>query len=64
VVRIGSGAWLGENVCVIGANVGRNSVVGANSVVMSDIPDFCVAVGAPARVIRRFDASLGKWVKT
>ena len=32
-VRIGKGSWLGENVCVIGASVGRNSVVGANAVV-------------------------------
>jgi len=63
-VTIGDGAWLGQNVCVIGATVGRNCVVGANSVVTSDIPDFCVAVGAPARIIRRFDAAGGTWRDT
>jgi acetyltransferase-like isoleucine patch superfamily enzyme len=37
-----------------GAHVGRHVVVGANSVVVGDLPDHCVAVGAPARVIRRY----------
>jgi acetyltransferase-like isoleucine patch superfamily enzyme len=40
--------------------IGRHVVVGANSVVTHDIPDFSVAVGAPARVIRRFDGR--NWV--
>lgn len=62
-VRIGDGAWLGENVSVIGANIGRNSVIGANSVVTHDIPDYCVAVGAPAKIIRRFDLVMQKWVE-
>lgn len=61
-VCIGEGAWLGENVCVIGASVGRNSVVGANSVVTRDIPDHCVAVGSPARIVKRWDGK--SWVKT
>ena len=56
-VIIGDGAWLGENVCIIGAKVGKNSVIGANSVVTRDIPDFCVAVGSPAKVIKRYNAS-------
>jgi len=54
-VKIGNGAWIGENVCIIGASVGNNSVIGANSVVTRDIPDFCVAVGSPARVIKKYD---------
>ena len=52
-VRIREGAWLGQNVVVCpGATIGRNAVIGANSVVRGDIPDYCVAVGAPARVVR------------
>lgn len=62
-VTIGAGAWLGENVCVIGASVGRGSVVGANSVVTKDIPDYCVAVGAPARIIKRYDPATRQWEK-
>lgn len=60
-VSIGAGTWLGENVCIIGARVGRNCVVGANAVVTRDIPDYSVAVGVPAVVIRQFDGATGQW---
>ncbi len=62
-VRIGKGAWLGQNVCVIGASIGRGSVIGSNSVVLQDIPDYCVAVGAPARIVRRLDQVSGAWTR-
>ncbi|MEQ8841230.1 MAG: acyltransferase [Acidimicrobiales bacterium] len=55
-VRIGAGAWLGQNVVLLpGADVGRQSIVGANSVVRGVIPDRAIAVGAPARVVRTID---------
>ena len=43
--------------CIIiaGVTIGKNSIVGAGSVVSQDIPDFCIAVGNPARVIKRID---------
>ena len=63
-VTIGEGSWLGENVCVIGASIGKQSVVGANSVVTKDIPDYCVAVGSPARVIKRYCLETQIWKKT
>ena len=54
-VSIGDGSWLGYGTVVLpGVTIGRHVAVGANSVVTGDLPDFCVAVGAPARVIRRF----------
>lgn len=62
-VEIGEGSWLGENVCVLGAKIGRHCIIGANSVVTRDIPDYCVAVGAPAKVIKRYDKSSGQWQK-
>ena len=62
-VVIGKESWLGENVCVIGASIGKHCVIGANSVVTKSIPDYCIAVGAPARVIKRFDFSNSSWVK-
>lgn len=62
-VIIGSGSWIGENVCIIGASVGRNSVIGCNSVVTKDIDDYCIAVGSPARVIKRFDFNTRQWVQ-
>lgn len=60
-VSIGENSWIGENVSVIGASVGRHCVIGANSVVTSDIPDFCVAVGSPAKVIKVFDFESNSW---
>ncbi len=62
-VYIGDGSWIGENVCIIGSSVGKNSVVGANSVVVSDIPDFSVAVGIPAKVIKKYNFKTNKWEK-
>jgi acetyltransferase-like isoleucine patch superfamily enzyme len=53
-VRVGQGSWIGERVGVLrGSTVGRFCVIGSNSVVRGSIPDFSVAVGAPARVVGR-----------
>ena len=62
-VRIGEGSWLGENVCVIGATIGKHCTIGANSVVTHDIPDYSVAVGAPARVIKQYNFETKQWEK-
>jgi acetyltransferase-like isoleucine patch superfamily enzyme len=52
-VRIGSGSWIGHGSVILpGASIGRNVVIGANSVVTGTIPDYSVAVGVPAKVIR------------
>jgi acetyltransferase-like isoleucine patch superfamily enzyme len=62
-VKIGAGSWLGHGTIVLpGAHVGCHVAVGAGSVVTGTLPDFSVAVGNPARVIRRFVAGEG-WVK-
>ncbi|MCI8790912.1 MAG: acyltransferase [Lachnospiraceae bacterium] len=60
-VIIGEGSWLGENVCVCGASIGKHCVIGANSVVTTDIPDYSVAVGSPAKVVKQFDFGEGIW---
>ena len=60
-VEIGEDSWLGENVCVIGASIGKHCIIGANSVVTHDIPDYSIAVGAPARVIKVYDPNSRKW---
>jgi acetyltransferase-like isoleucine patch superfamily enzyme len=64
-IRIGDGTWIGAGVCVLGnVRIGRHCVVGANAVVTHDLPDYCVAVGAPARIIKRHDPASGTWRKT
>jgi acetyltransferase-like isoleucine patch superfamily enzyme len=51
--RLGDNVWCGTNVVVTsGVTIGRRCVIGANSVVTSDIPPHSVAAGVPARVIR------------
>jgi acetyltransferase-like isoleucine patch superfamily enzyme len=62
-VDIGEGTWLGENVNVLSCRIGKHCVVGANSVVISDIPDYSVAVGVPARVVKRYNLEKGQWLK-
>lgn len=58
-VVIKQGAWLGQNVVVCpGVTIGRGTVIGANSVVTHDIPDFSIAVGAPARIVKEIQTSL------
>ena len=64
VVEIGEGSWLGHNACVLGVRIGRHCVIGANAVVTRDIPDHCVAVGAPATIIRRYDPATLAWRST
>lgn len=55
-IKIGKNVWIGRNVCIMpGVNIGDGAVVGANSVVTHDIPSLCVAVGIPAKMIKRID---------
>ncbi|HMD52615.1 MAG TPA: acyltransferase [Solirubrobacteraceae bacterium] len=59
--RIGENCWLGANVVVTsGVTIGERCVIGANSVVTADIPPFSLAVGAPARVLRRIEYPAGR----
>ena len=63
-VEIGSGTWIGHGAIVLpGATIGRNVVIGAGSVVRGTVPDHCVVVGVPARVVRRLQPGVG-WVAT
>ncbi|MFM2076567.1 MAG: hypothetical protein RJA49_457 [Actinomycetota bacterium] len=62
-VSIGDGSWLGHGTVVLpGSKIGKHVTIGANSVVSGEIPDYSVAVGSPARVIRRYTAGEG-WVR-
>lgn len=54
---VGNDVWIGQNVTVMpGIHIGDGAIIGTNSTVASDIPPYSIAVGNPARVIRkRFD---------
>jgi len=55
-VTIGDYCWLCENVVVLpGVHIGSGTTIGANAVVTHDIPNNCVAVGNPARVVKKID---------
>lgn len=63
-VVIGDNVWLGESVCILsGVTIGEGSVVGALSVVTKSIPPYSIAVGSPAKVVKRYDFEINKWIK-
>jgi acetyltransferase-like isoleucine patch superfamily enzyme len=54
--RVGANTWCGANVVITGGvTVGERCVIGANSVVTSDIPEFSIAAGSPARVLKQIE---------
>jgi acetyltransferase-like isoleucine patch superfamily enzyme len=62
-VVIGRNVWLGDGVAVLaGAEIGDGAVIGVNSVVNGPIPPNTIAVGAPARAVRQWNATSGEWV--
>lgn len=59
-VEIGPGSWLGAHSVVLpGTHLGRNNVVAAGSVVRGEFPDHVVLAGAPAKIVRRYEAGTG-----
>lgn len=60
-VHIGNNSWIGQNVTIIGAKIGKHCVIGANSVATKDIPDYCVAAGSPAIVKKRYNFETNEW---
>jgi acetyltransferase-like isoleucine patch superfamily enzyme len=64
-IHIKENCWLGYGAAIVCTSgeliIGRNSVVGANSVVSRSVPPYSVVAGNPARIVRRFDDKSGKW---
>jgi acetyltransferase-like isoleucine patch superfamily enzyme len=63
-VEIGEGTFLGFGSVVLpNVTIGKHCVIGANSTVTEDIPDYSVAAGSPAVVISHYDALQKQWIK-
>lgn len=60
-VAIGEGTWIGEGASILSCSIGRNCVIGANAVVVHDVPDYCVVAGIPARIIKRYEPLARRW---
>lgn len=63
-VEIGGNCWIGEKVVILpGVKIGEWSIVGAGSVVNRTIPAYSIAVGNPAKVIKRYNFNTKEWVR-
>ena len=64
ITEIGDYSFIGAGCKTLaGANIGKNSIVGANSVVTCDVPNYCMVAGVPAKILKTFDFGLNKWVE-
>lgn len=56
-VTIGDDCWIGGNTTIMpGVEIGKGCTIGAGSVVTKSIPDFSVAIGSPARVVKTVES--------
>ena len=63
-VVIEDNVWIGDCVSVLpGVTIGKGSIIGTMSVVNKSIPPYCIAVGSPATVIKKFNFSTLTWEK-
>jgi len=63
-ITIADNVWIGANsVITAGVTIGKHAVIGAGSVVTKDIPEYSVAVGNPARVIKKYNFTTKSWEK-
>ena len=61
---IGDGSFIGMGSRIMaGVKIGKHCIIGANAVVNKNIPDYCIAVGVPARIIKRYNFDTKKWEK-
>lgn len=63
-VIIENNVWIGEFVSILpGVTIGEGSIIGTMSVVTKSIPSYSIAIGSPARVIKRYNFDINKWEK-
>ena len=63
-VIIEDNVWIGESACILpGVTIGFGSIIGALSVVSKSIPPYSIAVGNPAKIVKKYDFLTNKWIK-
>lgn len=61
-VKIEDGVWIGNSVIILpGVTIGKKAIIGAGAVVTKSIPEYSIAVGNPARVIKQYDRKKQEW---
>jgi acetyltransferase-like isoleucine patch superfamily enzyme len=61
-ISIGDEVWIGANVVITaGVTIGKHAVVAAGSVVTKDVPDFSIAAGNPARILKQYNSETMQW---
>lgn len=61
---IGEGCFIGYGAAIqAGTKLGKHCIVGTNAVVRGEFPDYCVIVGVPGKVIKKYDIEKRQWVK-
>lgn len=61
-IKIGNNVWIGESVSILkGVSIGDGCIIGANSVVTKSIPEGCIVVGNPAKVIKKWNKDTLTW---
>lgn len=61
-ILIGNNVWIGEMTSILpGVSIGDGSIIGAGSIVTKNIPAYCIAVGNPCNVIKRYNFNTSKW---
>jgi len=64
LTTIGDGCFIGTNACILpGVTIGKHTVIGSGSVVTKDVPDYHIAAGNPAKLIKKFDFDLDEWIR-
>jgi Acetyltransferase (isoleucine patch superfamily) len=61
-ILVQKNTWIGINVTILsGVTIGKHCIIGSGSIVKNDIPDYSVAVGNPARVVKKFNFNTNEW---